>query len=57
MENKIPELKQKLTPALLEEVRDFWFAHCSDVNSLILPGQSEMMKWFKKDVEFDKACV
>lgn len=51
------ELRKTLTPALLDEVRDFWFSHFSNEDALILPGMDEMMKWFKKDEEFDNACV
>jgi uncharacterized protein (DUF924 family) len=51
------DLKQTLTPALLEGVRNFWFDHLSSEDALILPGQSEMQRWFMRDSEFDKACV
>jgi uncharacterized protein (DUF924 family) len=51
------DLKQTLTPALLEDVRNFWFDHLSSEDALILPGQSEMKRWFMRDSEFDKACV
>ncbi|KAJ5734369.1 hypothetical protein N7493_003155 [Penicillium malachiteum] len=51
------ELKQTLTPALLAEVRSFWFDHVSDENSLILPTGPEMQRWFSRNAEFDKACV
>jgi uncharacterized protein (DUF924 family) len=51
------DLKQILTPALLETVRNFWFDHCSSEDALILPGPSDMMRWFARDPEFDKACV
>lgn len=51
------QLRQTITPALLDEIRNFWFAHFCDEDALVLPGQTEMMKWFKKDDEFDKACV
>ncbi|CAI7569876.1 Tetratricopeptide-like helical [Penicillium manginii] len=57
MANTVSELKQTLTPALLDEVRDFWFSHFPNEDALILPGMNEMMKWFKKDEEFDNACV
>lgn len=50
-------LKQTLTPALLKDVRNFWFEHLSNEDSLILPGQSDMKRWFIRDAEFDKACV
>jgi uncharacterized protein (DUF924 family) len=51
------ELKQTLTPALLDDVHTFWFDHLSDEESLVLPGWSEMGKWFTRDEAFDKACV
>ncbi|KAJ5632375.1 hypothetical protein N7490_008714 [Penicillium lividum] len=51
------ELKKTLTPALLEDVRTFWFDHLSDKTSLILPGQSEMKRWFTTDSDFDKSCI
>ncbi|KAJ6084255.1 hypothetical protein N7486_011055 [Penicillium sp. IBT 16267x] len=51
------ELKQTLTPSLLEEIRTFWFDHLSDEKSLVLPGPSEMKRWFATDADFDKACV
>ncbi|KAJ5778230.1 hypothetical protein N7520_001476 [Penicillium odoratum] len=51
------ELKETLTSALLEDIRTFWFDHLSDKNSLILPGQSEMKRWFTTDSDFDKACI
>lgn len=51
------DLKQTLTPALLQDVRNFWFDHLSSEDALILPGQSEMKRWFMRDPEFDKACV
>lgn len=50
-------IKQTLTPALLQHVRSFWFDHLSSEDALILPGQSEMKRWFMRDSEFDKACV
>lgn len=50
------ELTKALTP-LLEEIRTFWFNHINDEESLILPAQSEMQRWFTRDMDFDKACV
>ncbi|KAJ5128701.1 uncharacterized protein N7443_005820 [Penicillium atrosanguineum] len=50
-------LKQTLTPALLENVRNFWFNHLISEDALILPGRPEMMRWFMRDSDFDKACV
>lgn len=57
MANVPSELKQTLTPALLEDVRNFWFDHLSGENALIVPGQSEMKRWFSRDTEFDNACM
>ncbi|KAJ5934805.1 hypothetical protein N7466_004352 [Penicillium verhagenii] len=51
------ELQQTLTPALIEDIQKFWFDHLSDDKSLVLPGQSEMKRWFSTDHDFDKACV
>ncbi|KAJ5669211.1 hypothetical protein N7462_010281 [Penicillium macrosclerotiorum] len=57
MASNLQDLKQALTPALLEEVRHFWFDHLGGEDHLILPGQSAMMRWFRRDADFDKACV
>lgn len=57
MANVHPRLEQTLTPPLLEDVRNFWFDHLNGEDALILPGQSEMQRWFTRDAEFDKACV
>ncbi|KAJ5108961.1 hypothetical protein N7456_005636 [Penicillium angulare] len=51
------KLKETLTPSLLEDVRNFWFSHINDDEFLILPGGSDMQRWFTRDVNFDKACV
>jgi uncharacterized protein (DUF924 family) len=51
------ELKQTLTPSLLDDVHKLWFDHLSNEEALILPGWSEMGKWFSRDEAFDEACV
>lgn len=51
------QLKQTLTPVLLEDVRNFWFDHLSSEDALIVPGQNDMKRWFTRDAEFDKVCV
>ncbi|KXG53779.1 Tetratricopeptide-like helical [Penicillium griseofulvum] len=51
------ELKQTLTPALLDDVHKLWFDHLSSEEALILPGWNEMGKWFTRDEAFDNACV
>ncbi|KAJ5090732.1 hypothetical protein N7532_009416 [Penicillium argentinense] len=57
MANTAAALKRTITPALLDDIRSFWFAHFSNEDALILPGQTEMMKWFTRDSEFDEACI
>jgi hypothetical protein len=57
MASASPELKKTLKPDLLECVHQLWFGHCEEENSLILPSQNEMQRWFKRDADFDKACV
>lgn len=50
------ELGHVLTPALFSDVHKLWFNHLGE-ESLILPGGSEMGKWFTRDEAFDQACV
>ncbi|KAJ5096097.1 hypothetical protein NUU61_005453 [Penicillium alfredii] len=50
-------LSQSLTPALLDDVRSFWFDHLDGDASRVLPGQSDMQRWFMRDADFDRACV
>ncbi|EKV15769.1 hypothetical protein PDIG_23820 [Penicillium digitatum PHI26] len=52
-----PELKRILTSTLLDDVHKLWFDHLSCEEALILPGMSEMGKWFTHDEAFDKLCV
>jgi hypothetical protein len=56
MTSALPELKKTLTPDLLESVHQLWFGHCEE-SSLILPSQNEMQRWFRRDADFDEACV
>ncbi|KAJ5824234.1 hypothetical protein N7447_006574 [Penicillium robsamsonii] len=51
------ELKQTLTPTLLDDVHKLWFDHLSCEEALLLPEWSEMGKWFTRDEAFDEACV
>jgi hypothetical protein len=51
------ELKQTLTPTLLDDVHSLWFDHLESKEALILPKMSDMSRWFMRDPEFDKACV
>ncbi|KAJ5400615.1 hypothetical protein N7465_011104 [Penicillium sp. CMV-2018d] len=51
------DLKRTLTPTLLDDVHKLWFDHLSCDEALVLPGWSDMGKWFSHDEAFDKACV
>ncbi|KAJ5309030.1 hypothetical protein N7508_004409 [Penicillium antarcticum] len=51
------ELKQTLTPILLDDVHALWFDHLESKDALILPKMSDMGRWFTRDPEFDKVCV
>ncbi|KAJ5503275.1 hypothetical protein N7463_006149 [Penicillium fimorum] len=51
------ELKQTLTPTLLDDVHKLWFDHLSCEEALLLPEWNEMGKWFSRDEAFDEACV
>jgi hypothetical protein len=53
----VSDLTHALTPALLHDVHQLWFDHLDHEESLILPGGSEMGKWFTADEAFDQACV
>lgn len=51
------DLKRTLNPTLIEDVRNFWFGHINGEDALILPGKSEMIRWFSHDADFDKTCM
>jgi hypothetical protein len=51
------DLKQTLTPTLLEDVHKLWFKHLNNEELFILPGWTEMGKWFARDEEFDEICM
>ncbi|KAJ5543204.1 hypothetical protein N7535_005633 [Penicillium sp. DV-2018c] len=51
------DLKQTLTPTLLQDVHELWFKHLDSDDSFILPGWTEMGKWFERNEEFDKLCL
>ncbi|KAM0323963.1 hypothetical protein ACHAQA_008545 [Verticillium albo-atrum] len=50
-------LDEALTPQVLNEVRDFWFSHISNEDAVILPGFSEMKRWFMGGDELDNFCI
>jgi hypothetical protein len=50
-------LESILTPALLSEIRNFWFGHIDGEDALILPDQKHLLPWFAGGDEFDKLCA
>lgn len=46
-----------LMPALLRDVRNFWFEHLAGADSLVLPSADEVQRWFAGGAAFDDACV
>ncbi|KAG9257151.1 uncharacterized protein F5Z01DRAFT_647838 [Emericellopsis atlantica] len=51
------DLKAILTPELLEGIRDFWFSHVGDEDSLICPAQEDIQAWFMGGEDFDNRCI
>ncbi|KAM0282162.1 hypothetical protein ACHAQH_003202 [Verticillium albo-atrum] len=52
-----PPLDNVLTSPVLGEIRDFWFSHLGSEDSFILPGFSEMKRWFMGGEELDNFCI
>lgn len=50
------QLDPILPPALLGELQKLWFKHVLSEDDMVVPCQDTMMKWFKKDEEFDRTC-
>ncbi|KYK56483.1 hypothetical protein DCS_03483 [Drechmeria coniospora] len=55
--SKANDLRSALTPALLAEVRDFWFEHLAGPDSLVIPVREDSMRWFAGGEELDRLCV
>jgi len=51
------DLKAIFTPELLEGIRDFWFSHVGDEDSLICPTQEDIQAWFMGGEDFDNRCI
>ncbi|KUI64848.1 hypothetical protein VM1G_00102 [Cytospora mali] len=49
-------VRQLLPPTLLGDLQILWFQHILNKEDMVVPCQESMMKWFKKDEEFDKIC-
>ncbi|KUI56226.1 hypothetical protein VP1G_03631 [Cytospora mali] len=52
----LEHVRQLLPPAFLNEVQSLWFQHILNKEDMVVPCQRSMMKWFRKDEEFDKIC-
>lgn len=48
------DLSSRLSPALFQELRSVWFAHC---DSLVCPAMGQLKQWFAKDDAFDATCL
>jgi len=49
-------VKDAVTPALLREVRDFWFEHLTNPKALIMPSFEDNKRWFFGGAALDEAC-
>ena len=50
-------LEPHLTPALFQEIRDFWYEHITDEDGLVYPKFEHVKKWFMGGKELDEICV
>lgn len=50
------DLRSVVSPAILSEVRDFWFGHIN-AHELVIPGADANKPWFFGGDEMDKICV
>lgn len=50
-------LESCVPPAILTEVREFWFDHIGDAHEMVVPGQETFKPWFFGGDEMDKICV
>jgi hypothetical protein len=51
------QVTDAVTPALLREIRDFWFEPFPDDDSLVVPDRELTKRWFFGGKEFDDICV
>ncbi|KAI6778862.1 uncharacterized protein J7T54_000518 [Emericellopsis cladophorae] len=51
------DLQAIFTPGVLEGIRDFWFSHVGDEDSLICPAQEDVQAWFMGGEDFDNRCI
>jgi hypothetical protein len=50
-------IKQAVTPALLAELRAFWFGHFESQDTYALPAQKDLMPWFMGGKALDDICM
>ncbi|CAG9992694.1 unnamed protein product [Clonostachys byssicola] len=50
-------VKEAVTPALLAELRAFWFGHFESQDAYALPGQKDLMPWFMGGKALDDICI
>ena len=50
-------LEQHLTPALFQNLREFWFEHLDHEDDFIMPKQEHSRRWFMGGEELDNICV
>lgn len=50
-------LEPHLTPALFQELRDFWYEHLVDEEDRVLPKAEQNKRWFFGGKELDEICV
>ncbi|KAH8425416.1 DUF924 family protein [Aspergillus melleus] len=55
--SRLSQFTRIVTPSFRESVLDFWFQRQKPGASPVLPGQSDMARWFSRDTEFDKLCT
>jgi uncharacterized protein (DUF924 family) len=50
-------VQEHITPTLLQNVLSFWFSHLTSPHQFVAPPADAVVRWFKRDDDFDKACV
>ena len=55
--NMSAAVKDAVTPALLREVRDFWFEHLTNPKALIMPSFEDNKRWFFGGAALEEACT
>ncbi|KAH7170150.1 hypothetical protein EDB81DRAFT_154034 [Dactylonectria macrodidyma] len=53
----ISVLEQHLTPALFQDIRDFWYEPFETDDDYILPQKNHAMRWYMGGKELDDICV